>query len=146
MGFCRSVSWLCVRKLRVTQDMRLSLSIFPVRNYFISSAIYMLATRKHCCVDPSRNVHFCSTLNLLFVDRRYCKVFTINIIHSLFLKPYTLLLQILETSFTDHSCSDRICTACKLLMNIEVDTILQVIQAFEIMFFQFPKTKPHSKE
>lgn len=84
MGFCQKIFWLCISKLRVTRHMKLYLLIFPVRNYFISSAIQILATTKNGCMDPSRNVHFCSTLNILLVCYHYCKVFTINSIHSLF--------------------------------------------------------------
>lgn len=38
-GFCQSISWLCISKLRVTQGMKLHLLIFPIDNYFISSAM-----------------------------------------------------------------------------------------------------------
>lgn len=62
-----------------------------------------------------------------------------------YLKFYRALLKVLETSFIDHLCTNRICMFFKLLMGVEVDTILWVIWAFEIMYFQFPKNKPHSK-
>jgi len=47
-----------------------------------------------------------------------------------YLKFYGVLLKILETSFIDHLCTNRICIPFKLLKSVEVDTTLQVDLSF----------------